>query len=235
MKLKYFIVLIVLVYIFFPTWTPKIKGGISEYRMQEINGEKLQIMIRGKNRNNPIIINVHGGPSVPETPYIRKYQNLLEENFTIVNYDQRGAGKSYRFGADYRFTSQTHVDDIIAMTKYVKEYLNTDKVILMGHSWGTYIGLKAVHQNPSDYSAYIGIGQVTDMKKNEIIAWEKSFNASTNANSQKDIAKLNKNKEAIYGGNALVDRNILRKYGYTARNIDENRDYVEGIFIRFGI
>jgi len=54
-------------------------------------------MIRGHDKNNPVIIFVHGGPGSSEIPYAKKYQDLLEKNFTVVNYDQRVSGKSYHF------------------------------------------------------------------------------------------------------------------------------------------
>ena len=88
-----------LLILFFPTWTPKIKWGkqycyIQEHRNQR---DRTEVMIRGVDRNNPMIIFVHGGPGCSEIPYVRKYQDILEEHFTIVHYDQRGSGKSYQF------------------------------------------------------------------------------------------------------------------------------------------
>ena len=68
---------------------------------------------------------VHGGPCCSEIPYVRKYQNLLEQNFTIVHYDQRGSGKSYDFGTDYSDVyANTHVEDLTIMYKWRKLYLN---------------------------------------------------------------------------------------------------------------
>lgn len=92
-------------------------------------------MIRGRDRNNPVLIFVHGGPCCSEIPYVRKYQKNLENDFTIVHYDQRGSGKSYEFGEDYStVTIAAHVDDLIALTEYIKEYLGKEQVVLVGHS-----------------------------------------------------------------------------------------------------
>ena len=98
---------ILLLYIFInlirPTWTPSIEGdnSISELRKVNIGDTELEIMVRGNNKNNPVLIFVHGGPCCSEIPYVRKYQEALEKDFTIVHYDQRGTGKSYVFGKDY--------------------------------------------------------------------------------------------------------------------------------------
>ncbi len=132
-----------------PTWTPKINGSnsISELRSVSINGTDLTVLIRGEDKNNPVLIFVHGGPCCSEIPYVRKYQGELEKDFTIVHYDQRGSGRSYKAGQDYSdVTARTHVDDLIALTEYVEDYLNKDKVILLGHSFGTYIATQAAAQ-----------------------------------------------------------------------------------------
>lgn len=96
------LLLLVVIGLCFPTWTSKITGknSISELRKVEVNDTSLEIMVRGNNRNNPVIIFVHGGPCCSEIPYVRKYQDLLEKDFTIVQYDQSGSGKSYQFGTD---------------------------------------------------------------------------------------------------------------------------------------
>lgn len=84
-----------------PTWTPAIKGdnSVSELRKVNIGDSELEIMIRGNDKDNPVVIFVHGGPCCSEIPYVRKYQEELEKDFTIVHYDQRGSGKSYGFAA----------------------------------------------------------------------------------------------------------------------------------------
>ena len=75
--------------LFGPTWTPSIKGanGISELKKVTINGTELTVMIRGADKSNPVLLFVHGGPCCSEIPYVRKYQESLEKEFTIVHYD----------------------------------------------------------------------------------------------------------------------------------------------------
>ena len=172
------ITLILITTFLFPTWTPKIEGvnSISVLKPIEINGTKLEVMIRGADKSNPIVIFVHGGPGCSEIPYVRKYQDLLEEHFTIVHYDQRGSGKSFHFFEDYsNITTDKHVDDLLALTEYVKKEFFQEKVILIGHSFGTYIGLKASSKNPEKYAAYIGIGQVSNNAISEMDSLEYKY------------------------------------------------------------
>ena len=230
-KLILIILVIIVIWLVKPTYTTKIKSinSINELRKVEINGTKLSVMIRGNDKNNPVIINVHGGPLASEIPYIKKYQDLLEKDFTIVNYDQRGGGKSYNLFENYdKLNAETNVNDLIELTLYIKKYLNKDKVILMAHSYGTYLGMMAINKKPKDYLTYIGIGQVADTKVSEMQALEDTLILAKRANNQKDIKSLEAIKEDVEKGKSFVSRKILRKYGYTARNIAETSDYIKG-------
>ena len=162
------IIILLIVALLSPTWTQDIKGddSISVLEQVEINGSNHEIMIRGNNKDNPVIIVVHGGPGTPEIPYVDQYQDLLETNFTVVHYDQRASGKSYHFFEDYsNLSTDLLVEDLLAMTDYISERLGKEKVILMGHSFGTYIGMQAAYKAPEKYEAYVGIGQMSDTSR----------------------------------------------------------------------
>ena len=93
-----------------------------------------------------------------EIPYVRKYQGTLEEHFTIVHYDQRGSGKSYQFFEDYStISSDQHVEDLLALTDYIKNEFSKEKVLLMGHSFGTYIGIKAANKALKNMLPILGL------------------------------------------------------------------------------
>lgn len=217
--------------LFFPTWTSKIAGenSISELRRVEVNNASLEVMIRGNNRDNPIIIFIHGGPCCSEIPYVKKYQDLLEQDFTIVHYDQRGSGKSYQPGTDYSYVSAaTHVSDLIALTQYIETYLEQDKVILTAHSYGTYIGTMAASQRPDLFRAYVGIGQMSDTVESESDSLEMCIEAARSNNNSKDIDYLTERKESVANGETITPRDYVRKYGFAAREIDEDNDYLMG-------
>ena len=216
-----------------PTWTPAIKGdnAISELRKVNIGDTELEIMIRGNDRDNPVLIFVHGGPCCSEIPYVRKYQEELEKDFTIVHYDQRGSGKSYAFGEDYSETTvATHVRDLVELTKYIESYLEKEQVILLGHSFGTYIGTIAVAQNPELYQAYVGIGQMADPIEGEINNLYRCIGAAEDAGNEKDINYLKGLESSIAKGEIITPRSYVRKYGFAARKIDDNMDYLLGLW-----
>ncbi|MBS4209497.1 alpha/beta hydrolase [Bacillus sp. FJAT-50079] len=238
-KILYVFILIAIILLLFslfsPTWTPKIKGNnsISKLEQININGTKLEVMIRGADKKNPVIIFVHGGPGCSEIPYVRKYQDLLEKNFTIVHYDQRGSGKSYHFLEDYsNLSTDVHVDDLLALTDYITKEFGQQKVLLIGHSFGTYIGIKAAEKAPNKFAAYIGIGQVADTVQSELDSLDYTVYQAKQANNKKDVEKLESLRESIVRGDTFTPRNLVRKYGGASRLIDDNMDYVKGFLFK---
>lgn len=227
--------LLIVVGLIFPTWTPRIHGenSISTLEQVEINGIGHEVMIRGMDWRNPIVIFVHGGPGCSEIPYAGKYQQSLEENFTIVHYDQRGSGKSYHFFEDYsNLSTDLLVDDLLALTDYVLEKFEQEKAILIGHSFGTYIGMKSAAQAPHKFHAYIGIGQVADTVASELDSLEYTIEQAKLSGNVKDAEKLELARGLIEKGEAITPRNMVRKYGGASRLIDDNMDYYTGFLLR---
>ncbi|MEK5068647.1 alpha/beta fold hydrolase [Sporosarcina sp. FSL K6-1508] len=217
------IVTVLVIALLFPTWTSNIKGdnSISTLEQIEINGSGHEIMIRGNDKDNPVIIVVHGGPGAPEIPYATKYGDLLEANFSIVNYDQRASGKSYHFFEDYSaLSTDLLVDDLLAVTEYISERLDKEKVILMGHSSGTYIGLQAAYKSPDKYEAYVGIGQMSETKESEIESLKYSISQAQKAGNADDVLALQGLTEQIKNGDTFTPRNYVMKYGGAVRLID---------------
>ncbi|MBV1820624.1 alpha/beta hydrolase [Clostridium cochlearium] len=224
-------VVVIIIGVVFPTWTPPINGtnSISELSQIKINGTNHEFMIRGSDKSNPIIIFVHGGPACSEIPYVTKYQDILEKDFTVVHYDQRGSGKSYHFFEDYsELSSKILINDLLAVTDYISERFNKEKVLLVGHSFGTYIALQAAAKVPEKFSAYIGIGQMSDPIKNESINLKYCIEQADKAGNKNDFMELESLEDSIQTGKATTPRKYVRKYGGAGRLIDDNRDYLDG-------
>lgn len=209
--------------LFFPTWTSSIKGenSISILEQVEINGSKQEMMIRGNDKENPVILFVHGGPGAPEIPYVDTYQDLLEARFTVVHYDQRASGKSYHFFEDYAdLSSELLVNDLLAITDYVSERLGKEKVILMGHSYGTYIAAQAAQKAPEKYEAYVGIGQMGDTVTSEIDSLTYLISQALQAGNAEDVLYLQGLTDKIKKGEMFTPRNYVIQYGGASRLID---------------
>ncbi|TDL66334.1 alpha/beta hydrolase [Rhodococcus qingshengii] len=228
------ILILLIIALFFPTWTQDIKAenSISVLEQVEINGSKHEIMIRGNDKDNPVIILVHGGPGNPEIPYVTKYQNLLEKDFTVVHYDQRASGKSYHFFEDYsNLSSDLLVEDLLAMTDYISKRLGKEKVILVGHSFGTHIAPQAASKAPEKYEAYIGIGQMSNTIESEIDGLNFTIEQAQKAGNTEDVLYLQGLTEKIKNGEMFTPRNYVAKYGgYSRLNEKLGDDNISVLF-----
>jgi pimeloyl-ACP methyl ester carboxylesterase len=148
-------------------------GSLSEKSWVSINGVELGMIIKSKNINNPVLLFIHGGPGMPEYWLNESYPAHLEELFTVVWWDQRGAGLSYSTEIHPEtMTTAQMVADTIAVTQYLRQRFHQDKIYLMAHSFGTYIGIQAAARAPELYQAYIGVAQSVNLALSEELAYE---------------------------------------------------------------
>lgn len=230
------LILLLFLYIFHPTWTPKIRGfenSIAFLGQVYLNGTHHEIMIRGTDKRNPVILFVHGGPACPETAYVQKYQDLLEKDFTIVHYDQRGSGKSYHFTEDYSDISiDVLVQDLLEITDYISSTLDTDEIILMGHSFGTGIGIRAANKAPEKYIAYIGIGQQGNYWDGDLEALEYCLSEAKKAGRLDDIKQIESYRLGVLNKTEEFPTSYVRKYKGAARKINEAADVTKGLLLQ---
>lgn len=146
-------------------------NSIAEKGFIDIRGGKIGFFIKGKNKDNPILLYLHGG--MPDYFLTEKYPTGLDELFTVVWLEQRGAGLSYN--ARY-FDKPITIDDLIfdtkAVTQYVRERFSQDKIYIMAHSGGSYLGIKMIEKHPELYRAYIGVAQISYQKLSEKQAYD---------------------------------------------------------------
>ena len=192
-------------------------NGIQENYEASIGGIKQWVYVRGQNKTNPIILFIHGGPASPMSPVMWMFQRPLEEYFTVINYDQRASGKTYASNDTTGLASTIHinqyVDDAIELTKLIEKKYQKRKVILIGHSWGTIVGMKAALKRPDLFYAYIGIGQVINTKDNERVSFEYAINTAIQKHNDTAVKELN--SIAPYPGNQPITREriiIARKW-----------------------
>lgn len=145
--------------------------GIDERRFVRIGGVDQWIVIRGQNRDNPPILILHGGPGAPASPLERLFL-AWERDFTIVQWDQRGAGKSYSAG-NPAASIDLMVRDAAEVSEYVRSRLHRKKIILLGHSWGSVLGILLVKAHPERFDAWVGTGQIMNIQKGEAEAYRR--------------------------------------------------------------
>ena len=130
------------------------------------------ILIRGENKDNPVLFWLHGGPGSAQIPIHHAYTKDLEKEFVVVHWDQRGAGKSNHSGFQEETMSlKRFILDTHEVTQYLKKQFDREKIYLLGHSWGTLLGIHVVKQYPADYHAFISVSQVVDPASADSISW----------------------------------------------------------------
>jgi pimeloyl-ACP methyl ester carboxylesterase len=137
---------------------------IDESGFVRIGGIDQWIAIQGRDSSNPAIVYLHGGPSEALSPFLRFFLPW-EQDFTVVNWDQRGAGKTYgRNGPSTpNMTLDQMVDDAAEVAEHVRRRLSQRKVILVGQSWGSFLGVHAIKRRPELFHAFVGTGQVVSV------------------------------------------------------------------------
>jgi pimeloyl-ACP methyl ester carboxylesterase len=145
--------------------------GIEELRAIDVNGCKEWICVRGRDRRNPILLYIHGGPGAPAMPESWTFQSPWEDYFTVVQWDQRGAGKTYASNDPQTIAPTMNGEQMIAdaqrVVRYLLDHYKKEKIFVLGHSWGSYVGLEVTRRNPELLHAYVGTGQMIDTRQSE--------------------------------------------------------------------
>ena len=146
-------------------------GSISEKVFVNINGMEQGMFIVSKDVTHPVLLYLHGG--MPDYFLTQKYPTGLEDFFTVVWWEQRGSGLSYSTDIPPEtMTVEQLISDTLALTNYLRHRFGQEKIYLMGHSGGTFIGIQAAARAPELYYAYIGVAQMSYQLKSERLAYE---------------------------------------------------------------
>ena len=136
-------------------------GSIAELTSIDANGHELGLMIRGHDTSNPVVLFLAGGPGGSERGAMRNHLPALEEYFTVATLDQRGTGTSYpALDPTDTYTLDSAIADVTATVAYLRDRFGQERVVLLGQSWGTLLGVLAVQREPALYSAFVGTGQM---------------------------------------------------------------------------
>jgi len=230
----------------------EVTGIISDYRkivsdrsvderlLIDVGGTRQWISVRGRDRRNPILLLIHGGPASPEMPISWAYEDGWEDYFTVVQWDQRGSGKSYGANDPGKIGPTLSLDRIVEdageVTDYLRKRYDKPRIFVMGHSWGSLVGLSLAKRHPDRLYAYVGMGQVISGAENEKVGYRLTIEAADAAHNEtalkelKSIApypekdgsmpldKINlERKWSVYFGGLSWNRKDLDYYYHTAR------------------
>lgn len=161
----------------------------SEY--VNINGIEQYLLHCSSDPALPVLLFLHGGPGMAESTFAYAFQKGLFPLFTIVHWDQRGTGKTLTKNKNSSYpTVDELLEDLLEIVRYLKKKYGKEKIVILGHSWGSMLGTLFVQKHPEEVLYYIGAGQFVDVVENEKTGYEKLRELIIAAGNKKDLKRL---------------------------------------------
>ncbi len=187
-------------------------NGIDDALFVEIGGAEQWITIRGQDRDNPVILILHGGPGGAIAGLASAFVPW-ERDFTVVQWDQPGAGRTFRANGrtiPQGLSIEGIASDGIEVAEWLRARLGKEKVVLLGWSWGSILGVHMVKARPDLFAAYVGTGQVVAMQQGEAAAYANVLAKARQRADADAIAELEAIGAPPY--DALAEINVQRKW-----------------------
>jgi pimeloyl-ACP methyl ester carboxylesterase len=209
-----------------------LEGSISEKIHVNINGVEQGMFIKSKDSTNPVLLYLHGG--MPDYFLTSKYPTGLEDYFTVVWWEQRGSGLSFNDDISMEtMTLEQMISDTKEVTNYLRKRFGQEKIFLMGHSGGTFIGIQVASRFPELYHAYIGVAQISNQLKSEVLAYDYMLNTYRKTGNTKMVHKLEDAPVTMTAGTPKAYR-ALRDHAMHSLGIGTTHDMnsvITGIFL----
>lgn len=147
-----------------------LSGSIASLEEVELGGMKQWILVRGRDVSNPVLLFLHGGPGMPAMYLAHAFQRPLEDDFVVVQWDRRGAGKTFSDAvAPEDLSISQSLSDTRELVELLRRRFDVEKIYLVGHSFGSYLGMLFVQAHPELLHAFVGVGQVVDGEAARVI------------------------------------------------------------------
>ncbi|QHE51721.1 alpha/beta fold hydrolase [Pontibacillus sp. HMF3514] len=189
-----------------------------------VNDVDQWLLIRGENDDNPIILFLHGGPGTAQIGFISPYIKKLEEHYIVVNWDQRGSGLSFSPDLDQDTMNMNQfVEDTRVVIQFLLDTFKKKKVYLIGHSWGSLLGMNVIKEYPELVERFIGVGQVTNWWDMEKEGYHYVLNSAKRQNNDEALKELTQIGEPPYQNplnDIAIQRNWLQVFGGATRGFD---------------
>lgn len=187
-----------------------IKGSIAISKFLKLGGISQWVLVRGENIKNPLLVILHGGPGFSDTTFFRYFNSSLERKFTVVYWDQRGTGKSFHKSIPRSSMNVNQfVSDLDELVKWICKRVNKNKVTILGHSWGSLLGVLYAAKFPKKVSAYIGCAQIGDWSEGEMATYNYALLKAKQLNNLKAIKQLESIGPPPYDADAVFKERIL--------------------------
>lgn len=230
-----------------PDYAITTPNGIDEQKFLRVGGIEQWVTIRGEDRANPVVLLLHGGPGDATNPWGYAGFRTWLKTYTVVQWDQRGAGRTLgRNGRDSAAAASIDrlVQDGVELAEILRTSLRKDKIILLGHSWGSVLGVLIAKAKPDVFSAFVGTGQVGDPARGYYVAFDALLGKAREVGDARAVRELQEIGPPPYkdgrgyqvqrrwsnlfeGADAFISSMLgfaLRAPGYTIRDVNDWAD-----------
>ncbi|QQQ29176.1 alpha/beta hydrolase [Chryseobacterium indoltheticum] len=157
-------------------------------------GNIKQVVSYSSSKDAPLILFLHGGPGSSRMKQAESFSNILQKHFTVVQWDQRGAGRTDALNkSSVPITLNLMENDTYELINLLLKKFNQKKLYLVGESWGTVLGFKMAEKHPELLNAYIAFSPVINQTKSEQIVLEKlklDAKSKSNTEAQEELNKV---------------------------------------------
>ena len=181
-----------------------IPGSIATLEKVKLNGSEQWISIRGRDANKPVLLFLAGGPGGSQLVTERRALGGLEDHFVVINWEQPGAGKSFDAVKRSTLTPERYIADGIALTEYLRQRFDEEKIYLVGESWGSALGVWMVQRDPELFHAFMGTGQMVAFLENDQMCYDFVLNLAKERGDTKKVEQLTKQGPPPYYGKGVA-------------------------------
>lgn len=180
-------------------------GSIATLEKITLGGVDQWLIIRGNDVDKPVLLFLSGGPGASEAARVLRFNAELEQEFVVVVWEQRGCGKSYpSINPKTELTVEQYTADVIELSERLRERFDEEKIYLVGHSWGTIIGVQAAQQRPDLFHAYVGTAQMVDLLETDRLIYDAVMAHSIRIGDDAFVETLNAQGPPPYLGDTPI-------------------------------
>ncbi|WP_375769959.1 alpha/beta hydrolase [Archangium gephyra] len=184
-----------------------VSEGIASLEQVRLGGVDQWLLLRGRSLHNPLLLFLSGGPGGSEMPWVRHFNAPLEDHFLVVQWDQRGAAKSYAARKDTDgLTVERFVSDASELLELLTTRFSQQKVFVVGHSWGSILGVLLAQRRPERIHAYIGTGQKVNFLESDTLSHLRAYELAMRYGDHRALAKLARIGPPPYTGPDMAQR-----------------------------
>ncbi|GIV63439.1 MAG: alpha/beta hydrolase [Chloroflexota bacterium] len=204
-------------------------GSIAALEKVRLGGTDQWVIIRGHDIHKPVLLFLSGGPGASEAGRVLRFNSDLEKHFVVVIWEQRGCGKSYpAYYPPTKLTVDQYVSDLIELTNWLNQRFDEEKIYLVGHSWGTIIGVRAVQARPDLFHAYVGTAQMVNLRQTDQMIYDAVLGHAQKIGDDAFVKTLQTQGRPPYSGKSPIQPYATlfgREYAWFEVTHIRNEDY----------